>query len=247
MKWKALAIVPLVTLITLVVIRILGLGIPLYVTTTTATSADFSVVGEGKIDVQPDIGYVDVGITVSKVATAEDAQDQIATINNQLVAKMKDYGINKEDIKTTNFYINPNYEYKTDGGNYTNGYNGSAQLSIKVKNVEKLGEVAKAATAAGATDVYNTRFSIDSPEKYREQARTKAIDNAKEQAAKIASQLGIRLGKVTNVIESSSNAMPISYDKMLSSDMSGAGGSIADLQPGTQTITSTVTLFFEKK
>lgn len=245
MKFLYIVLVPVVTLITLLIVQVSGLSLPMRITMTTGSSADFSVVGEGKIDVVPDTGYIDMGITVNKAASAEDAQDQVATVNNQLVEKMKEFGIKSEDIKTTNYSVNPNYDYSNGGSGSIQGYNASAQLSIKVTDAQSLGDIAKAATAAGATDIYNTRYSIDEPEKYREQARTKAIDNAKEQAKKLATQLGIRLGKVTNVVESTeSTVYPVMYDKAMG--MGGGGGS-ADLQPGQQTISSTVTLYFEKK
>lgn len=246
MKLIYLILIPVVTLLTLLVVQWSGLSFPMRITMTTGSSADFSVVGEGKIDVVPDTGYIDIGITVNKVASAEEAQNEIAEINNQLVEKMKSYGITKEDIKTTNYTVNPNYDYSSNSSGTIQGYNGSASLSIKVQKADELGEIAKAATAAGATDIYNTRFNIENPEKYREQARTKAIENAREQANKLATQLGIKLGRVTNVVESS-NANPI-YPMYSDLKMGmGGGGGAANLQPGQQTITSTVTLYFEKK
>lgn len=217
----------------------------MHITMTTGSSADFSVVGEGKIEVVPDTGYVDIGITINKAVSAEEAQSQVAKINNQLVEKMKEFGIKAEDIKTTNYSVNPNYDYSNNSSGTIQGYNASAQLSIKVQKASSLGDIAQAATIAGATDIYNTRFNIENPEKYREQARTKAIENAQEQARKLATQLGIKLGRVTNVVESS-DANPIYPMYELKGAMGGGGGS-ADLQPGQQTITSTVTLYFEKK
>lgn len=245
MKILTVFLVPIIILITLLFVQLFGLSFPLHVTSTSATNADFSVIGEGKIDVIPDLGFVDVGIVVNKADTAESAQNQISKIHNQIVEKMNEFGIKEEDIKTTNFSVNPNYDYSS-GNNVIQGYNGNAQLSIKVRKVETMGEVAKTATSAGANEIYNTRYSVSTPEKYREQARTKAIENAKEQAQKLATQLGIRLGKVTNVIESSAGSNPIYFEKS-SMGMGGGGGGAPDLQPGEQTITSTVTLFFEKK
>lgn len=105
-------------------------------------------------------------------------------------------------------------------------------------------------TANGANQVQGTRFVVDEPNKYRAEAREKAIKNAKEQAAKIAQDLGIRLGKVVNLIETT----PGTYDgqleaKMLTSSGGvGAGGQYdTDFQQGSQTVTSVVTLFFEKR
>lgn len=86
-------------------------------------------------------------------------------------------------------------------------------------------------------------FAVDEPQKYREKAREEAIANAKIQAEKLAKTLGIKLGKITNIVESSPQA-PISYIKTLRSDVAQAAPVI---EPGTETVTSVVTLYFEKK
>ena len=85
---------------------------------------------------------------------------------------------------------------------------------------------------------------VSQPELYREQARNAAIKNAKDQAVKIAKNLGIKLGKVTNMVESSSNT-PSYYSKALPVSGGGMGGGI-NIEPGSQTVTSEVTLYFEK-
>lgn len=248
MKYLSIVLFPVVVIITMLILQVSGLSLPMRITMTTGSSADFSVIGEGKVDVVPDVGYIDVGVTVNKAASAAEAQERIADINDQLVDTLSQFDISKQDIKTTNYSVNPNYDY-SGGSGRIDGYNGSAQLSIKVTKVASLGEIAKVAVEAGATDVYNTRYSIENPAQYREQARTKAINNAKEQAQKIASQLGIRLGKVTNVVESSGSTgdLPMYAERAMGLGGAGGGGGTADLQPGQQTITSVVTLYFEKK
>ena len=247
MKILYIVLIPIITIATLLVVQVSGLSLPMRITMTTGSSADFSVIGEGKVDVVPDTGYVDVGITINKAASAQEAQAQVATVNNAIIKKLESLDIQAADIKTSNYSVNPNYDWSEGGGGTINGYNATATLSIKVRKPDTLADVLEQAVAAGATDVYNTRFSVDKPEQYREQARTKAIENAKAQAQKLAAQLGIKLGRVTNVVESSGNDVypyPVMSDKVMGM---GGGGERADLQPGQQTITSTVTLYFEKK
>jgi len=235
--------VPVTVLLTLLVIRMFGLGIPLQV--TQGSTSDFSVIGEGKVEVVPDLAYVDVGVTADG-ETAEEAQNAISKVNNSIVVKMAEYAIEKKDIETQNFNVYPNYDY--NAGNRIIGYRGNTTLNIKVKDAKLVGEIAKAATQAGATEIQNTRFVVQSPEKYREQARDKAITNAREQATKLSNQLGIKLGRVVNMIESSTDGVgPVPYYAKSADAMGGGGGGTANLQPGSQEITSVVTLYFEKK
>lgn len=241
------SVILVATAIFLWVINYFNIAYPLTIT-TKPSSGDLSVVGVGKIDIVPDTANVSLGIVVNNAPTVQEAQSKMNTINNAIIEGVKKLDIKKDDIKTSNYSINPNYSY--DGGrNEVTGYNGSATVTIKVRETSKLGDVIQAATDAGANQVNGTNYSIDKPEDYREQARNAAIANAKEQAQKLANQLGIRLGKVTNIVESSGGSEPpVMLERAMSVDSSGIGGAPSpNLEPGSQTITSTVTLYFEKR
>jgi uncharacterized protein YggE len=234
----------LLTVIALLIIKTLNISYPIDIT-TKSSSGEFSVVGEGKVEAIPDTATVEAGIVANGVIV-DEVKRKINEVNNKIIDELSKLGIDKKDIKTSNYSINPNYNY--DGGaNIITGYSGNASVSIKVRDTEKLPSVIEKATEAGANQVYGSNFSIDEPEKYREQARNKAIENAKQQAEKLAQQLGIRLGRVVNVVESSPSSPPTFFDKAVSLEARGAGAAPPDIQVGTQTITSTVTLYFEKR
>ncbi|MDH7475994.1 MAG: SIMPL domain-containing protein [Microgenomates group bacterium] len=241
----SLAATLLMVLICLFLIKFFNISYPITIITTTKTS-ELAVVGEGKIDAVPDLAYVDAGITVNNLPTTDAVQNEINQTNNKIIESMKALGIKKEDIKTSNYSINPNYSY--DGGrDKISGYNGNATTTIKIRNIQLVPKVIQAVTAAGANQVRGARFTIDKPEVYREQARDLAIKNAKIQAQQLAKKLGISLGKITNIVESS----PTNYNypvyaaqSMLESKIAG---STPEIEPGTQTYTSVVTLYFEKK
>lgn len=231
-----------IVFIFLFLIKVLDVSYPLTITNTNRSS-ELSVVGEGKTDAVPDKAVVNVGITVQDVSTVAEAQRIINETNNKLIQAMKKLRIPASDIKTSNYSINPSYSGEPNQG--INGYNGNASTTITVKNTALVSQVLVAATDAGANEVHGVSYSIEDPNKYREEARNKAIENAKEQAEKLAKTLGIKLGKITNIVEASpDNVYPL-Y-RAAESAAVGIGGT-ADIQPGTQTITSTVTLYFEKK
>lgn len=226
----------------LLAVKIFDISYPISVTTRIA-SGELSVVGEGKVDVAPDTASVEAGIVVSDVKTVSEAEKKISETNNNIVTSLEKLGIDKKDVKTTNYSISPNYNYEA-GKNAITGYNGNATLSIKIRKIEMLPQVVTSVTGAGANQVYNTSFAVDDPGKAREEAREKAIQNAKEQAEKLARSLGIKLGRIVNIVESAPQGGPIS---ILRAAPEGLGGAAPDLQPGTQTITSVVTLYFEKR
>ncbi len=223
----------------------LNLALPLTIVSTSRTS-ELSVVGEGKVDVTPDTAYVDVGVTVENVSTVDTAQKTITEKNNAIVEALKKLNIKEENIKTSNFSIYPNTVYN-NGKTSIAGYNGNVTLSVKANSPSETAQIITEATKAGANQIQGTRFVVDKPENFREKARELAINNAKDQAQKLANSLGIKLGRIVNVIESTPQSPnpPILYAEK-SMGIGGAGSS-ADLQPGSQTISSTVTLYFEKQ
>jgi uncharacterized protein len=235
-----------VLLVALFLIKTFDISYPITLTSTTK-STELAVVGEGKVDVVPDTGYIDLGVTVNDALTTEAAQQTVDQTNNKIIEALQKIGVTKADIKTTNYSINPNYSYDNGKNNIT-GYNGNATLEVKTKDPQMASKIIDEATKAGANQIQGSRFVIDSPEKYREAARNNAIQNARDQAQKLASSLGIKLGRVTNIVESSPETPQPIYGVMKAVGMGGARDTAApSIEPGTQTITSVVTLYFEKR
>jgi uncharacterized protein YggE len=227
-------------------INILRIPLPVALTVTTkSASPELSVVGEGKVDVVPDTAYVSLGIQVNDAQSVDEVQKKINTVNNAIVDSLKKLGIAKEDIKTSNYSTSDEFRLDNTNAKPTT-YTGNATVEVKVENKDMVSQVIQAGTQAGANQVLNTRFVVDKPEKYREEARTKAINNAKEQAQKLASQLGIKLGKVTNIVESTDTGVQPMPMFAKAADARVGSAPAPELEAGNSTITSTVTLYFEK-
>jgi len=245
MNTKSITLTGLIIVVILFCIKFFDISYPLRVTVAN-TSNELAVVGEGKVDVVPDTASIDVGITVNNLNTAEEAKTQIDLTNNKLVASLKKLGLSSKDIKTTNYSINPNYTYENNK-NTLSGYDGNATITVKTQNTQLIPSIIEEATKAGANQINNTQFTVNEPEKYRETARENAIKNAKDQAEKLAKSLGIQLGKVTNVVESINDGSPTPLYSAKGFPVTGGGGGGATLESGSQTITSVVTLYFEKR
>lgn len=246
-QYSALLIVVvsvIMVLATLVIIKEANIYYPVKITTTQ--SSDFVITGEGQVDVTPDTAYLDLGITVLNEPSAESARIKINEANNKIIEAATKNGIAKEDIKTSNYNIAPRENFSREGTPTATTYYGNANVSIKTKDLGKAEQLTEVLTTAGANSV-SVRFGIDDPNKYREEARNKAIENAKEQAKELSENLGIRLGRVTNAVESGKAMPPIMMDATKAFAPMGMGGSgTPSFEPGTQTITTTMTLYFEK-
>jgi len=244
MNTKSFGMGLLFVLLFLLFIKAFDISYPLRVVVSN-TSQELAVVGEGKVEVTPDTAYIDVGITVNNVKTIDEARRKIDITNNLLIESLKKLGLSSQDIKTTNYSIYPTYSYENNT-NRIAGYDGNATITVKTKKTEIVPTIIEEATKAGANQINNTRFVVDAPEKYRESAREKAIKNAKEQAEKMAKSLGIKLERVTNMVESINGEAGFQNAKALPMTGGGGGGG-PTLESGSETISSIVTLYFEKR
>jgi len=204
----------------------------------------FTVTGTGEVSAVPDTTMVNLGVN-KKATTAEAAKDQVNKIINQITDDLKKLGIDEKDIKTTNFSVNPNYDY-TQEGQKSNGFNADANIEVKTKTVDKANQAIDTATRDGATQVGGVQFvPDDSKQKDLEsKARRLAIKNAKEKAESIANDAGIHLGRIVDVQENGEYPRPVLYNKM-SADTRSAPEDTTKLNPGENKITSTVSLSYE--
>ena len=99
------------TILGLLTIKFFNISYPMTIVSTTQSS-ELAVVGEGKVEVTPDTAYVDAGITVDRASTVAEAQKRINETNNKIINSLREIGIEKADIKTSNYSINPNYKYE---------------------------------------------------------------------------------------------------------------------------------------
>ena len=207
----------------------------------------FTVSGEGKVTVVPDIGVVSLGINLTR-PTVKSAQTDVNNIINKISTDTKGLGVDPKDIITSDYSIYPEYDYRTGTGRIT-GYRVQASLTVKVRDLEKINQVIDTATADGANTVSGINLTVDESKEKEllQQAREQAIEEAKTKAASLARAAGISLGRIVNVQESGGQPMPVPY---LARDMmavgSGGGGETI-IEPGSTDITSTVTLFYETR
>lgn len=219
--------------------------IQFFVNSVSTTKTDvFSVSGEGEANAIPDTATINMGITTTNNSITI-AQNKTNSVINTIISDLKSLGVEEKSIKTTNYNINPNYNY-SDGKQRINGYTVSANIVAKVSPIEKLNQAIDIATLDGANTVGGVQFTFNEKllERLQEKARKEAIANAKKKAQELAKESGIILGRIINVAETGGlNPFPVPfYGRAESLDLTSEPTKI---QPGESTITSTITLSYE--
>ena len=203
-----------------------------------------SFTGEGKVYAKPDIALITLSV-VTDGATVASVQDKNTKKMNSVIDFLKKSGIEDKDIKTTNYQLYPQYNYNYNSSKVPQiiGYQITQSVEVKIRNLDKVGEILEGSVDAGVNQVFSLYFKVDQDEALKSQARELAITDAKKKAVETAQQLGIRLGKLSGFTEGSSYPTPYPvYEKAAGM---GGGGATPDIQTGENEILVNVTLTYE--
>lgn len=188
----------------------------------------------------PDTARIATGV-LSEAATAREALTANNTAMAKLIAALKENGIEAQDIQTSGFNLNPRYTNPREGQPAViDGYQAANQVTVHVRNLDKLGEVLDKLVSIGANQMNGITFEVSAAETLRDAARKEAIVNARRRAELFAAAAGVKVGKVVSITE---GAMiePRPYFK---------AGRVAAMEAvpverGTQSLEATVTVTWE--
>jgi len=241
-----------VFLATLLILVVGGIVITALVMADKTNEQDrFAVTGSGTVYAKADIANIEVGLKTEAKKTAAEATTESTKKMNEIITEVKKLGIDEKDIKTTNYNLNPVYNYTNQKGQELIGYEVTQNLSLKIRDLSKIGDVITKTTEKGANQIGNINFTIDDEFTLKNQARELAIQKAKEKATLIAKQSGMRLGEVKSVSENSDQMPPIMFSysnaKMDSASGAASGPIAPSIQSGQNEIKVEVTLIYEVK
>jgi uncharacterized protein YggE len=207
---------------------------------------------KGTVYATPNLVKVSFSVITEKKNVGDALKDN-SDKSTAVIEFLKNQGIEENDIKTTYFNIYPLYEwrktdndidYSSSGTRVLVGYEANQTIEVKIRDVQKVSDIIEGAVDAGANEVSNLSFIVENEESFKAQARTKAIIEAKAEAAQTAQTLGVKLGDIVGFTESA--YYPYDSVKQLSSaEAYGAGSS--SISAGENKIEVTVNIVFEIK
>lgn len=172
-----------------------------------------TVQGAGTATLAPDVARVSFSVQNTS-ATVADAQAATTKQANAALDFVKTQGVADKDVKTLSYNISPQYSYPNpcprgamcpdySGAPKITGYQVSETVQVTLRDLTKVGEMLGGLGKLGVQNVNGPDFALDDSTAGYDAARADAIEKAKTQATLLASQLGVRLGKIVNFSESS--------------------------------------------
>src|SRR3989338_7958105 len=246
-KWVLITLTVFITLQSLsalISLRYIGAGVQ--------PTNVISVSGYGEAFGAADIATFSFSV-VSEKSTVAAAQTDATNKINAITKYIKDAGVAEKDIQTTDYSVYPQYEYNQivcvsypcpSGRQVLKGYQVRQTTTIKVRDLAKAGELLTGVGGKGAIEMSGLQFTFDDPNKLQNDARGKAISDAKTKADQLAKQLGVSLVRVVSFNENGGGYPGPMYTKAV-----GMGGdavqSAPEISVGQNKVSSSVSITYE--
>ena len=193
-----------------------------------------TVTGEGRVTVAPDLAVIRAGLT-TRAKTAREASEANAKAMGPVMAALKDAGVTGKDIQTAQISLQPVREQGNP--DRVSGFQASNQLTIKVRDLNKVSDVIDRMVANGANDISGISFVVSDPSKLLDGAREQAIADARRKAEIYARAANVRLGAAFSIAEEGSSVPgPV---------LMRAAAVATPISPGEETEQIRVTVSFE--
>ena len=138
------------------------------------------------------------------------------------------------------FSLHPQYDY-VKGKREFKGYQLRHVFLVKIRDMDRTGEILDKTVEAGATDISNIMFTSDKLEQHESAAREKAIKDAEEKAKTLAKSAGVKRGDAVRIEEiSGGQGRPPAFQE---STLRAAGTS-PPIMPGELKVQVVVKVYF---
>ena len=195
-----------------------------------------SVTGEATVSVAPDQAQIDGGVT-SDARTAREASDANNAAMGKVLLALKGAGIEEKDYQTSRLSLQPQFATPSKASERAQGilsFRASNRVTVKIRDVTKVANVIDVLVSAGANEIGGIHFTVTQASKVLDEAREKAIADARRKAEIYAKAAGVTLGAPLGISEEG-NAVPVPYRKM-----SAGIAASTPVAPGEETLSVTV-------
>lgn len=164
--------------------------------------AHITVTGTGRVTTAPDMATVSLGVT-SRSATAADAMATMSTHLATVLENLKTAGIAPKDLQTSGLSLNPNVDYGRSGTDPAkiDGYTASSTVTVRVRALDALGTTLDAAVKDGVNTLNGISFGLIDPAPQTDEARRRAVADARHRAELYAEAAGVTLGAILDISE----------------------------------------------
>ena len=209
---------------------------------TTNDGTLLSVSAEATSKRVPDVATISTGV-VTRGADSNAAMRENADQMAKVLAALKGAGIPERDIRTAGVNLNPQYHYAENQPPKITGYEARNTVSVKVRDLGKLGKIMDTLVAEGANELNGPSFEVDKPDEAYDEARRAALEKAQARAEMYAKALNLRVRRIVSIDETSGGFRPpVPMMRAMAMEAKGADTTIS---PGESSLGVSLNIVFE--
>jgi len=160
--------------------------------------------GSAQIRVVPDLADLSFEVEVRDADLMAARRQQTERVT-KILAVLRAAGVAETELQASQVQISPNYTNNREETEKLKYYSVSQSISCTLHDVKKIPDVTTDVLSAGATGVRDAILRSTELRKYRNEARTKAIQVAKEKASMLAAALGAKIAAPFSIDEGTGN------------------------------------------
>ncbi|MFV0449105.1 MAG: oxidative stress defense protein [Vibrio sp.] len=197
--------------------------------------------GYGEVVATPDMAQFSVKV-VEVTMNVEQAKENVDTVVSAFSQRLMESGVDKEQISSSNLYITPQYHYPKTGKAELVGYRAVRSVTVDVDDLSKLNQYLDIALQENINQVDDIELKVRDKEKYQQQARRAAINDAQDKAQQLAVGFGKKLKGVWRIEYHSPQNQPVMMRSTAFNEKSAVGDTYQDAK---LTIRDNVNVVFE--
>lgn len=151
------------------------------------------------VSVVPDIAEVVYSVR-TKDSTASGCQQQNSEDVGQVIELLKSLGIAESSIQTSDYYMNPVYNYNS-GSAVLTGYEAITTLTVSDLPIDELDDILAQSVSGGINTVQSITYQASKYDESYQDALKKAVASAYEKAQVLAAASGAAVGRVISIRE----------------------------------------------
>ncbi len=201
-----------------------------------------SVQGLGVVTARPDMAVLHAGVT-SQAPSAKAALSEHNNIMSNLLVTLTKFGLAERDIQSRQADLRAIYPNRgqPDAMPAPIAFRATGTVRIRLRQIDRLGDLLDRMTAAGVNNLSGLRFAIAEPAPLRDEARKRAVQDARRRAQLYAAEAGVQLGPVLQISEGGAVGPRPEFRALAASNAGGA------LTPGESEISVAVNVVFAIK
>lgn len=212
-------------------------------TMQSALPEAISVSGHAEIKAQPDVAYLNMGVT-TQGKTPDAASRLNATQTTALINALRRANVAQADIHTQGFFVQPQYDYRTQPAVLT-GYEATNSIQVTVHVLANAGPLLDTATRAGATQVGDISFDLVNRQSVQRQALMAAVRDARARADVLAQAADVGVGRLLSLGDSTApTVVERPYPMMRSAVSASAAQAPTPISPQQIVITADVSAMY---